>query len=57
MCFTDPDRRCDGRFSRSSDLSSGVVPLYYCPSVNRSIYMEMGAMFCPLCGGRIEARA
>ena len=45
---------CDGSFHKSSDLSSGKVPLYYCKGTNKSIFVEREAKVCPLCGGRIK---
>ena len=45
---------CDGSFHKSSDLSSGRVPLYYCKDTNRSIFVEREAKVCPLCGRRIK---
>lgn len=44
---------CGGEFHRSSDLSSGRIPIYYCKSTNKSIFMEHTAAYCPLCGGRV----
>lgn len=48
---------CEGSFHKSSDLSSGRVPLYYCKDTNRSIFVEHEAKVCPLCGGRIKEEA
>ena len=50
----EPERVCKGSFHRSSDLSSGKVPLYYCMNKNNSIFVEKSAKACPLCGARIE---
>ena len=46
---------CHGSFHRSSDLSSGRVPIYHCKAMNKSIFVMRDATYCPLCGGRIEA--
>ena len=44
---------CGGEFHQSSDLSSGRIPIYYCKSTNKSIFMEHTAAYCPLCGGKV----